>query len=93
MPKFLVVHTPFPTPMSVEEAIPLLKRATSSMTAEAYWISSYCQANDEGKAVRVYCRWDGTSLEAVQNAVGKLMPEMPVEGVYPLMTLDSGDFR
>ena len=93
MPKFLVVHTPFKTPMSVEEAVPLLKRASGSMTAEAYWISSFCQANAEGKAVKVYCRWDGISLEAVRNAVGKLMPEMPVEGVYPLMTLDSGDFR
>ena len=93
MPKFLVVHAPFETPISPEEAAPLLMRATSSMTAEAYWISSYCQANEEGKAVKVYCRWDGVSLEAVQKAVSKLIPEMPVEGVYPLMTLDSGDFR
>jgi hypothetical protein len=93
MPKFLVVHKPFPTPLSVEEAVPILKRATSSMTEEAYWISSYCQANAEGKAVKVYCRWDGTSLEAVRNAVSKLIPEMPVEDVYPLVTLDSGDFR
>jgi hypothetical protein len=93
MPKFLVVHKPFPTPMSVEQATPLLKRAVSSMTAEAYWIGSYCQANAEGKAVKVWCRWDGTSLEAVREAVAKLMPEMPVEAVYPLVTLDSGDFR
>jgi hypothetical protein len=93
MPKFLVVHQPFPTPMSVEQATPLLKRATNSMTAEAYWISSFCQANAEGKAVKVWCRWDGTSIEAVREAVAKLMPEMPVEAVYPLMTLDSGDFR
>jgi hypothetical protein len=93
MPKFLVVHKPFPTPMSVEQATPLLKRAASSMTAEAYWIGSYCQANTEGKAVKVWCRWDGTSLEAVREAVAKLIPEMPVEAVYPLVTLDSGDFR
>jgi hypothetical protein len=93
MPKFLVVHQPFPTPMSVEQATPLLKRATSAMTAEAYWISSFCQANAEGKAVKVWCRWDGTSLEAVREAVAKLLPEMPVEAIYPLVTLDSGDFR
>jgi hypothetical protein len=66
---------------------------TSSMTAEAYWISSFWQANEEGKAVKVYCRWDGISLEAIQKAVRKLIPEMPLEGVYPLMTLNSGDFR
>ena len=93
MPKFLVVHVPFPTPMPLEQAVPLLKRASGSMTAEAYWISSFCQANAEGNAVRAYCRWDGTSLEAVRNATAKLLPEMPVEGVYPLVILDSGDFR
>jgi hypothetical protein len=93
MPKFLVVHVPFPNPISLEEATPLLKRAAGSMTADAYWISSFCQANAEGKAVRAYCRWDGTSIEAVRNASSKLIPEMPVEDVYPLVTLDSGDFR
>jgi hypothetical protein len=93
MPKFLVVHKPFPTPISPEEATPILKRAASSMTADAYWISSFCQANAEGKAVQVYCRWDGISVEAVRSAAAKLVPEMPAEGVYPLLTLDSGDFR
>jgi hypothetical protein len=93
MPKFLVAHVPFPNPISLEEATPLLKRAAGSMTADAYWISSFCQANAEGKAVRAYCRWDGTSVEAVRKAAAKLLPEMPVEGVYPLVTLDSGDFR
>jgi hypothetical protein len=93
MPKFLVVHKTFTTPISVEQATPLLKRATGAMTADAYWISSYCQANAEGDAVKVWCRWDGTSLEAVREAVARLIPEMPVEAVYPLVTLDSGDFR
>jgi hypothetical protein len=93
MPKFVVVHTPFPTPLSVEQAMPLLKRLADSMTAEAYWVGSYCQGNAEGKAVKAFCRWDGTSLEAVRKAAEKLLPEMPIEGVYPLITLDSGDFR
>jgi len=93
MPKFLAVHKPFPTPMTIEQATPLLKRATAAMTAEAYWITTWAQLNAEGKAVKVWCRWDGTSLEAVRKALAKLLPEMPVEAVYPLMTLDSGDFR
>jgi hypothetical protein len=93
MPKFLVVHKTLSPPMSLEQGAPLLKRMAAKMTAEAYWIASWCQANAEGKAVRVFCRWDATSLEAVQVAVAKLMPEMPVEGVYPLVALDSGDFR
>jgi hypothetical protein len=93
MPKYVVVHTPFPTPLSVEQAMPLLKRLAGSMTAEAYWIGSWCQANAEGKAVKAFCRWDGTNLEAVRKAAEKLLPEMPIEAVYPLVTLDSGDFR
>ena len=93
MPKFLVVHKTFPTPLSLEEGAPLLKRMATNMTAEAYWITSWCQANAEGKAVKVFCRWDGISLEAVRKAAAKLLPEMPVEGVYPLIALDSGDFR
>jgi len=79
--------------MSLEQAAPLLKRLAGSMTAEAYWIASYCLTNEEGKVVKAMCRWDATSLEAVKEAVAKLMPEMPVESVYPLLVLDSGDFR
>ncbi len=92
MPKFLVVH-PIKKPMSIEEGMPLMKRIAGGMTAEAYWIATWCQANAEGKAVKILCRWDGASLEAVRKAVARLCPELPVEGVYPLMTMDSGDFR
>ena len=93
MPKFLAVHATFPTPLSLEEGAPLLKRMAGAMTADAYWITSWCQTNAEGKVVKVYCRWDGTSLEAVRAAAAKLLPEMPVEAVYPLVTIDAGDFR
>ena len=93
MPKFLVVHATLPTPMSLEQAVPLLKRMAGSMTAEAYWIASWCQANAEGKVVKIFCRYDATSIEAVQATVAKLCPELPVDGIYPLMTFDSGDFR
>ena len=93
MTKLLVIHQTMPTPMSLEEGAPLMKRIANGMTAEAYWISTWCQANAEGKAVKIICRWDGTSIEAVRKAVAKLCPEMPVEGIYPLIALDSGDFR
>jgi hypothetical protein len=79
--------------MSVEEGIPLMKHIAGGMTVEAYWMTSWCQANAEGKAVKILCRWDGTSIEAVRKAIAKLCPELPLEGVYPLMTMDSGDFR
>jgi hypothetical protein len=93
MPKYVVVHTPFSTPLSIEQATPLLKRLAGSMTAEAYWVASWCQTNAEGKAVKAFCRWDGSSLEIVRKAAERLLPEMPIETVYPIITLDSGDFK
>jgi hypothetical protein len=93
MPKFLVVHKTLPTPMRLEDGLPLMKRIAANMTAEVYWVASWCEANAEGKAVKIFCRYDGTSIEAVRKAVAKLAPELPVEGIYPLMTFDSGDFR
>jgi hypothetical protein len=90
--KCLVVH-PLKAPMSIEEGIPLMKRIAGSMTYDAYWVASWLQGTSEGKAVKVLCRWDGTSVEAVRKAVTTLCPELPLEGVYPMMTMDSGDFR
>lgn len=93
MPKFLVVHTTLTTPISLEEGAPLMKHIASNMTAEAYWVATWCQANAEGKVVKILCRYDATSLEAVQAAAAKLCPQLPVDGIYPLMTFDSRDFR
>lgn len=90
--KFLVVH-PLKAPMSLEDGVPLMKRIAANMTADAYWITSWGQFNEEGKIVRVLCRWDAANAEAVRTAVAKLCPELPLEGVYPMMTMDSGDFR
>jgi hypothetical protein len=93
MPKFLVIHQTLPKPMSLEEGAPLMKRIAANMTAEAYWMATWCQANAEGKVVKIFCRFDAPSIEAVRKALTKLCPELPVEGIYPLMAFDSGDFR
>ena len=93
MPKFLVVHETLTTPMSLEDGAPLMKRIASHMTVDAYWVATWCEANAEGKVVKIFCRYDATSIEAVRAAVAKLCPELPVEGIYPLMIFDSGDFR
>ncbi|MCJ7771428.1 hypothetical protein MUP37_07650 [Candidatus Bathyarchaeota archaeon] len=91
--KFLVVHQMLPTPLSLEAGVPLMKRIAANMTAECYWVATWCQANAEGQAVKIMCRYDSTSIEAVREAVAKLAPELPVEAIYPLMIFDSGDFR
>ena len=92
MAKFLLVH-PLAAPLSVEEGTPVMKRIAGGMTKEAYWVTSWLQFNAEGKVVKVMCHWDGDSVEAVRSAAQRLAPELPIEGIYPLAVVSSGDFR
>ena len=91
MPKFLAVH-PLPHPATIEQATPLGKKAKAAATVDAYWVSSWCQLNEEGKIVKIMCEWNAPNIEAVRKVVGKV-PEMPCEGIYPLMIVDSENFR
>ena len=90
MPKFLAVH-PLPVPATIEEATPLGKKAKSLCTADAYWVSSWAQLNEEGKIVKILCEWNGVDLETVTNVIKE--SGMPMEGVYSMMKVDSEDFR
>jgi len=91
MPKFLVVHS-MPKPVTVEEATPLGKKTKANATLEAYWVKSWAQLNEEGKIVKILCEWNAANVDALRRVLAKV-PEMPVEGVYPLMIVDSEDFR
>ena len=91
MPKFLVVHT-LPAPATVEEATPLGKKAKASVTVDAYWVKSWGQLNEEGKIVRIYCEWNAVDAESIRKVLAKV-PELPVDGIYPMMIVDSEDFR
>jgi len=91
MPKFLAVH-PLAAPTSVEETAPLAKKIKASCTVNAYWIQSWAQLNAEGKAVKVLCQWDAVNARAIQQVLAKF-PELPTEGVYPMMIINAEDFR
>lgn len=90
MPKFLAVH-PMPSPMTVEEATPPGKKVKSLCTADAYWVQSWAQLDEEGKVVKITCEWNGKDKKSVEKVLEKV--EMPTEGVYPMMKIDSEDFR
>lgn len=90
MPKFLAVH-PLPTPITVQEAGAIGKAAKVNMSVDAYWINSWAQLNEEGKIVKILCQWNGTNIDAVRNVIAKA--QIPCEGVYPMMVVDSEDFR
>lgn len=91
MTKFLAVH-PLPAPATVEEATPLGKKAKANATVDAYWVRSWCQLNKEGKIVKILCEWNAVNKEAVRKVIARV-PEMPLEGIYPMIVGASEDFR
>jgi len=90
MPKFLVIH-PIPNPVTTAEAAPVAKAAKANSTVDAYWIQSWAQLNHEGKIVKIMCQWNATNAEAVREVLKKV--PAPSEGPYPMVVVDSEDFR
>ncbi|MCD6465251.1 hypothetical protein J7L27_02660 [Candidatus Bathyarchaeota archaeon] len=90
MAKFLAVHT-LPTPLTPQEAAAFGKKTRENVTVDAYWIKSWAQLNDEGKIVRIFCEWNGTTMEDVHKVLCK--SQLPLDGLYPMLVVDSEDFR
>lgn len=89
MPKFLVIH-PLSTPITQEEANQLGREARAVMTPDVQWICSWCQLNDEGKLVKIYCEWEAQDAESVNTVLSRL-PMLPVEGIYRMMRVEPKD--
>ena len=89
--KFLVIHT-LPTPATPEEAAPFAKKTKANATVDAYWVRSWAQLNEQGKIVKIYCEWNAKDAEAIREVLDK-MPEFPSDGLYPMVVVDSEDFR
>lgn len=88
--KFLAVHT-LPTPLTPQEAIAIGKKARENITVDAYWIKSWAQLNDGGKIVKIYCEWNGKTMEDVYEVLRK--SQLPLDGLYPMLVVDPEDFR
>ncbi len=86
----MVVH-PIPAPITTAEATPVAKAAKANSTVDAYWVNSWGQLNEEGKVVKIFCQWNGKNAEAVSEVLKKI--PAPCEGPYPMMVVDSEDFR
>ena len=91
MPKFIVIHA-MPSPVTFEEGTPLAKKVKANNTVDAYWVRSVVQMNNEGKITTLYCEWNAKDVEALKKVLAKV-PELPTEGIYPMASLDSEDFR
>jgi hypothetical protein len=55
-------------------------------------VRSWAQCNNEGKIVKIYCEWNAVDAGSIHRTLAKV-PELPADGVYAMMIMDSEDFR
>lgn len=91
MGKFLAVHT-FPGPMTLDEGAPIAKAVKAACTLEAYWIGSWGQMNQEGKLTKLFCEWDAKDVESIRKVLSRI-PQLPVDGIYPMGKIDGEAYR
>jgi hypothetical protein len=91
VPKFMAIHT-LPEPMETEAVTPLAKKVAATATLDAYWVGTQVQLNEEGKVLRFICEWNAKDAASIQEVFDKV-PELPVDGIYPMAKLDSVDYR
>ena len=91
MGKFLAVHT-LPSPMTPEEAAPIGKATKANASADAYWVGAWLQMNDQGKATKIFCEWDAKDAESIRKVFAKI-PQLPVDGLYPMGKVDAETYR
>ncbi len=91
MAKYIAVHT-LPKPMTPEEINPLVQELLRHESLDAYWVESWTETNDEGKALRIYCEWNGKNKQAVEKVFAKV-PAFPLDHIRPLAKYDSDSFR
>ena len=91
MGKFLAVHT-LPSPTTLEGAGPIGKKVKANCTLDAYWVGSWIQLNEQGKVTKIYCEWDAKDVESIREVFTKV-PELPVDGIYPMVKVDAEAYR
>jgi len=95
MSKFLIMH-PLPSPMEIAQVEPVARIAKRLSGADAYWVSSWLQLDDHGKATRICCEWDAKDLASIDQLMKKMrleIPGFPIDGPYPMMKADGESYR
>jgi len=91
MGQFLAIHT-LPSPATTEEATPIAKAVKANSSADAYWVSSWLQLNEQGKITKIFCQWDAKDAGSIRKIVGKI-PQLPTDGIYPMAKVDAEAYR
>jgi len=91
MGKFLAVHT-LKSPITVEEGAPIAKAVKAGSTADAYWVGSWVQLNEQGKITKLFCEWNAKDTGSIRAIFAKI-PQLPVDGIYPMAKVDAESYR
>ena len=81
-----------PSPTTVEQATPLVKKLLANEGHDAYWVGSWMETNEEGKVLKIFCEWNAKDEKAVREIFAKV-PEFPLDSVRPMSKIDSAEFR
>ena len=90
MPKFMAVH-PLPGPTTVADATPIAKEVRANTTAGAFRVRCWAQCTEDGKISKLFCEWNAGNAGEIRRALQGI--QLPTEGIYPLMVVDSEDYR
>jgi hypothetical protein len=91
MGQFLAIHT-LPSPTTTEEATPIAKAVKANSSADAYWVGSWLQLNEQGKITKLFCQWDAKDAESIRMILRKI-PQLPTDGIYPIAKVDAEAYR
>ncbi len=78
--------------MTPDEISPLVQELLRHESLDAYWVESWSETNEEGKALRIFCEWNAKSEDAVKK-VFERVPAFPLDRIRPLAKFDSDSFR
>ena len=95
MSKMMVFHN-LPSAIPVAQADAVAKVAKALSSADAYWVSSWIQADDKGDVAKIICEWDAKDAETlgkVLQQMGAQIPNFACDGPYPMMKVDGESYR
>jgi hypothetical protein len=76
----------------MDEAGPIGKAAKAASTSDAYWIGGWAALNEQGKIVKMLCEWDAKDVQTIRGIMNKI-PNLPVDGIWPMAKVDGESFR
>jgi hypothetical protein len=91
MGKFLAVHT-LSSPTTTEQAAPIAKAVKAGSSADAYWVGSWLQMNEQGKITKLFCEWNAKDGESIRRVLAKI-PQLPTDGIYSMGKVDAEAYR